>query len=399
MKAIVASALLVMLSGVRPAAAEEVNRIVLRVNDRIATLHDFEQRRTERVFQIQQAELTPEEKREILADVGESILRQIYEELLLLSRADQLGVRASESEIERNFRGTVESLGIQNEEELAQALAASGMTEDTLRRQIRRGMVMQDVIGREVQPRVRLQEEEMRRYYRDNIERFEAPERWQVEDAVVLSSTDAAADQEVATEIAGRIASGEPLEDATRDFTELGKVTVIDLGWVSRGDLETSLEDALVDLRTGATSEPIVGRGGLHILQVREYEEVEPQSFPEVEEQIRAELQKDRFGNEMTAYLEELAESSYVATDPPPGAEGFQVDLGREVLADDSLTDEVFRDVPPAAEATSSEGGAAGDGDTATAIDPPLEGDVNDASDSESDNEATAAESDGTSGD
>jgi len=322
------------------------------VNNRITTLHDFERRRAERVLQIQRAELPPEEKRELISSAGESILRQMYEEALLLSRADQLGVGASEQEVERNFRDTVDSLGIEGEEELAQALAASGLTETALRAQIRRGMVMQEIIAREVRPRVRLEEEEMRRYYRDNIEDFEAPERWKVQDAVVLGKEEDGAVTEIAADIVRRVASGESLADAANDYIELGKVTTIDLGWVSRGDLESSLEAALVPLRGGEVGEPVSGRGGLHILSVESYEEAAPQNFPDVEDQIANVLQQDRFGNEMQSYLLELADSSYVLTDPPPGAEGFELDLGREVFEE---TDVQFDEDPVEDEADDAE--------------------------------------------
>ena len=356
MRTVLASVLLLLVSF--SVGATEINRIVLRVNNRITTLHDFESRRTERVLQIQRAELptggearasSPESVR---ASSVRCTRRRCYSPGPISS-----AVAASEQEIDRSFRDTVDSLGIEGEEELAQALAASGLTENALRAQIRRGMIMQEIIAREVRPRVRLEEEEMRRYYRDNIDDFEAPERWQVQDAVVLGAADEdGAVAEIAADIRRRVASGESLMDAAKDYVELSKVTMIELGWVARGDLEGSLEAALVPLREDEVSDPVSGRGGLHILSVESYEAAAPKTFPNVEDQIASILQQDRFGNEMEAYLLELAESSYVLTDPPPGAEGFEVDLGREVFEE---TDVQFDDVP--VRDTSEETGMEGD--------------------------------------
>ena len=355
---------LLLASLATPAVAEEVNRIVLRVNDRIATLHDYEARRGERVRQLQQSEIPPEQRRELMADLGESVLREMYEELLLLSRADQLGVVASEEAVDAAFRDTVDSLGIQNEAELQAALASSGLSEKALRAQIRRGMVMQEVIGREIRPRVQLQEEEMRRYYRDNIDDFQAPERWSLEDAVVLESVGSPKMGEIAAEVRSRVLAGESLAEAARDFAELGQVTLIDLGWVGRGDLEPALEAVAFELAAGQVSEPIDARGGLHVVRVVDYEEVQAIPYPEAEQEIASRLQRNRFGNEMTTYLEELEEVSFVTAEPPQDAEGFRLDLGSEVLEDADELFEAASELAPAAQ------GAAGVVEETAAPDP-----------------------------
>src|SRR5690606_30348522 len=73
------------------ASAEEVNRIVLRVNGEIATLHDWIARRESRIEQITQAEGVPiAERRQLIAEAGRAAMKEIFEELLVLSRARQL---------------------------------------------------------------------------------------------------------------------------------------------------------------------------------------------------------------------------------------------------------------------------------------------------------------------
>ena len=46
--------------------AEVVNRVVLRVNDQIATLYDFEQRRDNMAREIAREEMDPAERRQVL---------------------------------------------------------------------------------------------------------------------------------------------------------------------------------------------------------------------------------------------------------------------------------------------------------------------------------------------
>ena len=79
-RAIAALVLAWMVAGA--VAAVEVNRIVLRVNNRIVTLFDYEQRKQARIDAIRRAELSPEQRQELLDGVGEEVLRTLFEEML-----------------------------------------------------------------------------------------------------------------------------------------------------------------------------------------------------------------------------------------------------------------------------------------------------------------------------
>jgi hypothetical protein len=61
-------------------ARSEVNRIVLRVNDRIATTYDYQRRRAESIAALQKAQsLTPEQRQEALARVGEGVMSELFD--------------------------------------------------------------------------------------------------------------------------------------------------------------------------------------------------------------------------------------------------------------------------------------------------------------------------------
>ncbi len=330
-----AALLLALVMAALPAdrADADVNRIVLRVNDEIATLWEFEQRRRSRIAEIQRANLPPERRQRLLADVGAQTMREMFEELLVLSRAEQLDIRVSDREVASAVEQTKAQFGIETDEDFRAALASSGMTLEDLGDQMRRNLLIREVMGREVQQRIQLEEEDLRRYYRDHPDEFSRPRRLEVRE-VVIPDEAAASDEErnaLAAEVRTAMLAGEEGSGRLAELAEGGSATaLLALGWIERGDLEAALERGIWDLEPGSISQPIVARGGLHVVEVLGEEEARLQPFADVQEAIRAKLRSERYGEELAGFLTELEENSYVVQNLPPEAAGFRTAGDRE---------------------------------------------------------------------
>ncbi len=71
------------------------------------------------------------------------------------------------------------------------------------------------MIGREVYGEIQLEEEDLRRYYKDHIEEFREPEQVKVREVVVLDDTGVSpAAATTADTLVRRHAGGKPLEEA-----------------------------------------------------------------------------------------------------------------------------------------------------------------------------------------
>ena len=322
-----------------PSAAQEDYAVVLRVNDRIATTWDYHRRRAERIRMIQDAESLPTERRQrMLANIGVSIMDEIFEELLMLSRADQLGIRVTEADLDRAVGTSRANAGIETEEQFEQALLASGLTLDQFRSNLSRTLLVQKLMGEEVHPRITLEEEDLRRYYQNHSEDFQEPERLHLEEVVLLTGSGLSDEelQQRAEDIREQVQAGGSLGEVVQPHVEQQvSSNVVDLGWVEIGDLNPELEQAVWELQAGDVSEAVTGRGGLHILVVAEREEARLLSFAEVEQQIRATEGERLLGFEMQRYLEELEAAAYVKVNPPPEAAGFRASLQMTSDTDD----------------------------------------------------------------
>ena len=313
-------------------AIATTNRIVLRVNDRIATLYDYEEARRQLIEALRRSNLPAERLQERLADVGVEVMSDLLEEMLLLSRGDQIDAEPSRAEIEDAIQRAREQAGVTTDEEFVQGLASSGFTPETFREHIKKNLTMSGVMGREVRPRIRLTEEDLRRYYQKNLEDFRLPVKLNVREIVVLDSATTSKEgrQAIAAELRGRLLAGESADEVVAEYAEKGLTTDwIAIGWVGEGDLDPDLEEAIWELEVGDFSAAVPARGGLHLFEVLDRQEATIQEFSAVADQIEQQETNRRFAEEIGDYLAELERNSYVVIKPPPEAAAFRSELTR----------------------------------------------------------------------
>jgi parvulin-like peptidyl-prolyl isomerase len=312
-------------SGVR---ADTLNKVVLRVNDQISTLYDYQRRREDFVRDLTRREMAPDERSRVLAQAPEMVFRDMFQDLLLESRAHQLAIEVTDAQLAAALAQMKQNFGIKTDEEFQAALAQSGMTEAQLREQIKGQLRVREVMDREVRTRVKVDEEDLRRYYRKNLEQFRLPEQFHLKEVVVLDEgglPSAAERSALAARIRQTVVAGKPLAEAVAADQKKGSTSAeIDLGWVSSGDLDPALQAAAWKLKPGEVSEPVAGRGGLHLLVAAEHRDSRIPPFSEVSSVIQSREQDRVYNQEVAKYMTELEQKSLIVLDPPTEAAGFR---------------------------------------------------------------------------
>src|SRR5436853_5732806 len=112
---------------IQTARAEVLNRIVLRINDQVATLYDYQQHREELVRDILHREGAGDERQKLLGEAGEIAYADLFRELLLQSRADQLAVEVTDAQVDTAVGQLKQSYNMKTDQELQAALAQSGI--------------------------------------------------------------------------------------------------------------------------------------------------------------------------------------------------------------------------------------------------------------------------------
>ena len=353
-----AAGIVLATSAPRPATADDLNRIILRVNEEILTLHEYEARKAGEISTILASQLDASQRQERLEQIGQLVVQNSFSEMLLLSFANQQAIRISDSEVQESLQEMMSRQGIESEAQLRQALDASGMTIEQLRENAERELLWQRVVGREVSPKVVITEEELRAYYRNNRDEFRTPEQRWLKEVIVLESSglEDAELRRIAQEIRQALAAGEEAATAVSPYQEKEISTgMIDLDWLRADELEPSLQKAAWSLSPGAYSEPVAARGGYHIILLAGLREASVQPLADVEDRIRRREYNSRFNRQLQTFLSELEENAYIQEDLPPEAVGYQA-LAPDYETEDEL--EIFR-APieaPAQETDSEEG-------------------------------------------
>lgn len=155
-------------------------------------------------------------------------------------------------------------------------------------------------------------EEDCRRYFEQNIERFRSPDRMRVRHILLGAAAD---------DINGRFkarSEGERLiaelkenpllfADFALRFSDCpSKTDGGDLGWLQRGQTTPEFDRQLFRLRAGLTAFPVESRWGYHVVCVDEAQTGQPQVFEQVQQQLSDYLELQSRQRDLQRYLFQL---------------------------------------------------------------------------------------------
>jgi peptidyl-prolyl cis-trans isomerase SurA len=311
----------------RPAPGAEVNRVVLRVNDRIVTLFDYQERLTDRREQIARSEAAPEERQRLIAEAPKEVLRDYLDENLLLSRADQLDVSPSAEMLASAEAQARKNWGIEDDTQFRAALRQTGMTAEEFRNRVRETLMYQEVLDRDVMSQVKVSDEELQRYYREHPDEFQVGMLLHLREVVLLESSGKSPEEleQTARELRAQLAGGKTLEDISAGGKDAGLTSaVIDLGWVEPKDVDAALAAAVEGLAHHEYAQPVKGRGGWHLVQLIERQDAHLRPYEEVREALRNRQRSRGYQERLADYMAGLEEKAYISSNVPAEAQGFR---------------------------------------------------------------------------
>ncbi len=347
-------------------AGQDVNRIVLRVNDEIFTLYDYEMRKARMSASLlNDPAISPSQRQERLAAVGKEVMQEALHDMLLASQARRASVTVSDAEIDASIDDVRKSQGIETDEQFQIALSQAGLTRDTLRANFRQDMMTARLVQKEVTGNIEVSEDEMRAYYRNHPDEFRTPEERRLREVIVLEASGLPDGElrKTAEKLHQELsAPGAKTAEIVGRYQDQGySSSLIDLGWLKRDELEKSLSEAAWGLEVGSYAKPIKARGGYHVVFLEEKKGGEVQAYADVQNQIVGRERQKRFAKEYRTYLSQLEKGSYVQENPPIEALGY-----RSLLATVAEEDELnaFRAplAPPAPTASAPATGAPAEG-------------------------------------
>lgn len=223
-------------------------------------------------------------------------LNQLIDEKIMLGRAVKLGLGVSDGELEKR----IEEIKADYRNEEFQGIFREKGEFKVWKEDLRKRILLEKLIEREVNAGVSVSDDEVLDYYRSHPEERTAPERVRVSQIVLP-------DRERAEQALEKIKAGEDFGKTAREMSigpERSKDG--DLGYFERGILPETFDRVIFSLRPGMTSRVVETPYGFHLFKVQEHLKKGTAGFPEVKEKIRSKLKSRKEEAEYARWLEGL---------------------------------------------------------------------------------------------
>lgn len=220
----------------------------------------------------------------------EKLLENMLKERILVQRARQIGLEEDEN-VSSQIKASIEEVRKEREEKIKistqQALIDAGMKV-------------------EIYDKVKLSEEEIAEYYKENKEEFIKDEEYHLRHILVETLEEAEA-------ILEKIRGG-------ADFAELAKEKSLcpskekggDLGFIARGITVKPFEDAAFTLKPGEISEVVKTQFGYHIIKLEEISPERQKTLEEAKVEIEFILLPEKQQQAFTRWLSSLKDEANV---------------------------------------------------------------------------------------
>ena len=291
-------------------AAELVEQIVVRVNDRLITQSEWDHR-------LAMAAKAPNHSSDPI-EFQRTVLEDLIREKLLEERAKEMSVSATDEEVDVAVARVKQQYNLTTDAEFDASLAQSGMTRDELKRQMRQTITLQKVIGRDVTSRMDQSDDALRLEYERRKDQFYmVPESAHVAEIVLkFSASDAEARQQAVAsieEIRVKIKGGAPFADLAKASSEgTTKDRGGDLGVVAKGELVEALDAAVFVTPPEEYPAPALLSDSIHLFHVTDRKPAGFKPFSEVKDDLRKRITDEMYEKRFTEYMDKLRRDAFV---------------------------------------------------------------------------------------
>jgi parvulin-like peptidyl-prolyl isomerase len=307
--------LLLLFGGISSSKAV-VDRVVAVVNQEIIMFSEVE--KWSRSFQEEIQSEDRLERRKRIQEVFRKVLEKLIEEKLIDQEAKKSGIKVTSKEIE----GSIEELRRRNavdQENFERLLAAEGLTLEALKKDIEKGILRTKLIQSAVKVESKVEEKELRDFYRKNMDRYRIHESYRTSHILFLIPKEATLEQireirKKCQEVLKKIRGGEDFEEMAFLSSEdtVSRKDRGDLGYFKRGELLPALEREAIRLRVGEVSGVIRTEFGFHLIKLLDRKGGEPPPFEEIKEKVQADYYDKEMEKAFQQFLSKLKEKSII---------------------------------------------------------------------------------------
>ena len=304
--------------------AKIVERIIARVNNEIITQHQYEDEQGKLREQLAQQYSGAELEAQV-REQSKNLMRDMIDQSLMVQKAKDLDINV-ETDVVKELDSYRKKANLASLEDLETEVEKQGGNYEDFKDQIRRNLLMREVIGREVGSRIQLSGDEARKFYEAHKEEFKSP--GMVRLGQILVSADKRKPDEAekrANEALAELKAGQRFSDVAKKYSDGSSAEQGgDVGFMKEGTLAPDIAAVVGKLDVNEFSNPIQTKYGYIILKVLERYSPGIPKFEEVEQRVDEVLYDQEMQPRLREFLTRLRKESYIYRAP-----GY-VDTGEE---------------------------------------------------------------------
>jgi peptidyl-prolyl cis-trans isomerase SurA len=293
-----------------------IDRIVARVNDDIITLSELQEEGLP-LFERLRANYTGEELESQVQRAEREFLEQLILRRLQLQYASQIGISASDNDLNAALKDVLTRNNL-TQEQLTALLSREGLTLQDYKDRLREQIILARLMNQAVRSRVSVDASEVEAYYKAHQDEFNQPAHARVRHIFFRVEPGTASPQlEAAHERASRVLqearNGGQFADLARRYSEdATAANGGDLGVIRRGQALPEFEEVIFTMREGDISEVIRTPNGLHIVKIEAFSKGSEQPFREIKAEIERRLLQEKMEQRFQDWTNELKDKAFI---------------------------------------------------------------------------------------
>ncbi len=289
-----------------------VEAIVAIVNEDIITLSDFK-REHDNLYMLLRSQFQGEEFSQQYEKLSKELLNTMITELLLLQEARKMGIDVSE-QVKMAIENIKKENGLETDEQLRRALAQQGIEFNVWKQKMEENFLKQNVIYSNINREIVIEDSEVISYYKQHPDEFTEPEEYNLKAIFLDGESRPAEDIEgVKQEILAKINQGSDFGDVAAEYSDGPfKENKGELGSFKKGELEPTLEKAVLKLQPGEISSWLHVRNGWYLLKLVSRKESRLRSFEEVKSAIEEKLFEQKREVKSQEFIANLKKRSFI---------------------------------------------------------------------------------------
>jgi peptidyl-prolyl cis-trans isomerase C len=249
-------------------------------------------------------------------EVKTEVLESLINQELLFQEARRQGFKVKEETIDTQLEKAKEQYG--SGAAFRNALAAVNQSEAELRQQLRRYLMIQELVHEWLSQQADISEETLRAYYERHPQRFSQPASVLASHILIRVRPDAPEEQKQAARsdleaLRVKLEEGEDFLAVVQEFTERRpNAEGGDLELVMRGQMPRPFEDAAFALEPDSLSQVVETDKGFYLIKVIDNTPQTSVPFEKVREELKKRLTQEKVQQDLRGYIAELRERATI---------------------------------------------------------------------------------------